>query len=136
MPDIVIETACRIIGTIILSLLGVLSAYWSAKLAKRAELANLSIAMDELIRQTQITVGELQQTLVDDLKAASLDGKLSEEEITALGTTLYNHTKRKLAPALWSILDAAGVDIQTAITSIAEDWIREIREPANGEQHN
>lgn len=128
MVDVIISEGVKIVGTLLVMLIGVLGTWLTAKIAKRTELTNIALAMDELITLAQQTVGELEQTLVKDMKEASLDGKLTEEEITSLGVTLYNITIRKLSAPAQRVLKAASVDIQTLITSAAEDWINNLRE--------
>lgn len=127
MTDVIITEAVHIVGALLLMLIGVLGTWLTAQIAKRQELTNISIAMDELISHTQQTVGELEQTVVKDLKAAAVDGKLTDEEITSLGVTLYNITIRKLSDPAKKLLEAASVDIQAMITSAAEDWINTLR---------
>ena len=127
MTDVIITEAVKIISTLLVMLIGVLGTWLTAKIAKRTELTNIGLAMDELISMAQQTVGELEQTMVRDLKAASVDGKLSDEEITSLGISLYNITIRKLSDPAKHVLEAASVDIQALITSAAEDWINSLR---------
>lgn len=133
MIEIIIEEAVKIVGALLLTLIGVLGTWLTAKLAKHAELATVNAAKDELIQAAQQTVGELEQTMVRDLKAASLDGKLTEEEITSLGINLYNITIRKLSAPAKRVLKAACVDIQAVITSAAEDWINSMRNSPGAE---
>lgn len=127
MVDVIIEEGVKIVGALLLMLIGVLGTWLTAKIAKRQELTNVSLAMNELIAMTQQTVGELEQTIVKEMKAANLDGKLTEEEITALGINLYNITIRKLSDPAKKVLQAASVDIQAFITSAGEDWINTLR---------
>lgn len=47
------------------------------QLGKNANLNNINTAQKELIRAAKITVGELQQTMVLEMKAANDDGKLA-----------------------------------------------------------
>ena len=127
MVEIIIEESVKIIASLLLMLIGVLGTWLTAKLAKRTELATVNAAKDELILAAQQTVGELEQTLVRDLKAATADGKLTQQDIISLSMSLYNITIRKLSDPAKHILQAASVDIQTVITSAAEDWINSLR---------
>lgn len=127
MLELIIEEGVKIVGALLLMLIGVLGTWLTAVLAKHEKLATVNEAKDELILAAQQTVGELEQTLVKDLKAAALDGKLSEEAITSLGINLYNITMRKLSEPAKHVLEAASVDIQALITSAAEDWINTLR---------
>ena len=139
MTDVIITEAVKIVGALLLMLIGVLGTWLTKQIAKSRELANdeqlltnISLAIDELILAAQQTVGELEQTLVKDLKAANADGKLTEQEITSLGMSLYNITIRKLSDPAKHVLQAASVDIQAVITSAAEDWINTLRSTAPG----
>lgn len=128
MTDVIITEAVHIAGALLLMLIGVLGTWLTTKMAKRTELANVSLAMEELVYLTQQTVGELEQTMVEGMKAATEDGKLTKEDITSLGISLYNITIRKLSDPAKKVLEAASVDIQAFITSAGEDWINTIRE--------
>ena len=71
----------QIVSTLLITLIGVMGAWLTAQIAKRHELASIHAAQQEVITAAQITVGELQQTVVDGLKAARKDGKLTKSEI-------------------------------------------------------
>ena len=127
MIGVIIEQSIKIVSALLLMLIGVLGTWLTAKIAKRQELTNISMAMNELIAMTQQTVGELEQALVRDMKEAAEDGKLSEQDIISLGMSLYNITIKKLSDPAKKLLEAAGVDIHALITSAGEDWINSIR---------
>ena len=57
------------------------------------------------------------------MKAASKDGKLTKDEIAALGQLLYEKTTAKLSDSAMSVLTAAQVDISALITGTAEQLI-------------
>jgi len=84
-------------------------------------------AQQELIKLAQITVGELKQTVVDGMKAASKDGKLSKEEIAQLGQMLFEKTTAKLSASAMHVLTAAQVDISALITGTAEHLIGQMK---------
>lgn len=127
MMDVIIEQAVKVAACLLITLIGVFGTWLSLKVGKRAEFQTIATALDTLTTMAQQTVGELEQTLVKDMKAAAADGKLTDEEITALGVTLYNHTVRKMSEPMMDALRAASVDIQAVITSAGEDWINELR---------
>lgn len=127
MMDVIIEQAVKVAACLLITLIGVFGTWLSLKVGKRAEFQTIATALDTLTTMSQQTVGELEQTLVKDMKAAAADGKLTDEEITALGVTLYNHTVRKMSEPMMDALRAASVDIQAVITSAGEDWINELR---------
>lgn len=88
MTNVIIENLVQIAATLLITLIGVLGAWLSTKLAKREELKNISTATNEVIHAAQQTVLELQQTTVEGMKKAHEDGKLTKDEITELGKLL------------------------------------------------
>jgi hypothetical protein len=121
--DILIENAVNVIAAFFIALIGVFGAWLTAKLGKITQLDTVNKAQQELIKLAQITVGELKQTVVDGMKAASKDGKLTKDEIAALGQMLYEKTTAKLSDSAMSVLTAAQVDISALITGTAEQLI-------------
>lgn len=123
MTDIIIKTIAEVIGTLLITAICVLGAWLTAKIGKRVELTNINKAKDELILAAQQTVLELQQTVVEGLKAASADGKLSDEEIASLGLTLLAKTKEKMSLSAMNVLEAAAVDVNALIRGAGEALI-------------
>ena len=128
MTNVIIENLVQIVATLIVTLIGVLGAWLTAKIAKRAELSNISTATDEAIRAAQTTVLELQQTTVDKLKAASADGKLTKAEIAELGKMLIDGSMEKKSDAAKNVLNSAGVDITAIIKGAGEALIASMKE--------
>ena len=126
--DILIENAVDIAAAFFIALIGVFGAWLTAKLGKITQLDTVNKAQQELIKLAQITVGELKQTVVDGMKAASKDGKLTKDEIAALGQLLYEKTTAKLSDSAMSVLTAAQVDISALITGTAEQLIAGMKE--------
>ena len=127
MTEIIIETAVQIVATLLITLIGVFGAWLTAKIAKKTELTNISVATNEVIGAAQLTVLELQQTVVDSWKAASADGKLSQEEITELGKMLIEKTMEKMSDSAKNLLTSAGVDITAIITGAGEAMIQNMK---------
>jgi hypothetical protein len=121
--DVLIENALDIAAAFFIALIGVFGAWLTAKLGKVTQLDTVNKAQQELIKLAQITVGELKQTVVDGMKAASKDGKLTKDEIAALGQLLYEKTTAKLSDSAMNVLTAAQVDISALITGTAEQLI-------------
>ena len=71
MENVIIETVVQIVATLLITLIGVLGTWLTAKIAKKHELANIAAATDEATKAAQTTVLELQQTTVEAMKAAS-----------------------------------------------------------------
>ena len=128
VAEILIENAMNIAAAFFISLIGVFGAWLTAKLGKATQLDTVNRAQQELIKLAQITVGELKQTVVDGMKAASKDGKLSKEEIAQLGQMLFEKTTTKLSASAMDVLTAAQVDISALITGTAEHLIGQMKE--------
>ena len=127
VADILIENAVNIAAAFFIALIGVLGAWLTAKLGKATQLDTVNRAQQELIKLAQITVGELKQTVVDGMKAAHKDGKLSKEEIAQLGHLLFEKTTAKLSASAMDVLTAAQVDISALITGTAEHLIGQMK---------
>ena len=125
--DIIIENAVNIAAAFFIALIGVFGAWLTAKLGKATQLDTVNLAQQELIKLAQITVGELKQTVVDGMKAAHKDGKLTKEEIAQLGQLLYEKTTAKLSASAMDVLTAAQVDVSALITGTAEQLISGIK---------
>ena len=123
VADILIENAVNIAAAFFIAVIGVFGAWLTAKLGKATQLDTVNRAQQELIKLAQITVGELKQTVVDGMKTAHKDGKLTNEEIAQLGQLLYEKTTAKLSASAMDVLTAAQVDISALITGTAEQLI-------------
>lgn len=121
--NVLIESSVEIVSAFFIALIGAFGAWLTLKLGQNAKLSSIHKAQQEVITLTQQTVGELQQTVVDGLKAAHKDGKLTEDEIKALGKELLDMTVVKLSTAAVNLLEAAKVDVSALITGAAESWI-------------
>ena len=129
-PDLVtslIVNAVSIIETVILAAFGVLGTWVSLKFAASTKLKNLGAAWDEAVKAAKITVGELKQTVTDNIKAMREDGKLTEEEIARLNRQLIKKTKEKMSKPAYDMLVAAAVDVEALILGAGEAWIEEIK---------
>ncbi|MPM26859.1 hypothetical protein SDC9_73364 [bioreactor metagenome] len=128
VANILIENAVNIAAAFFIALIGVFGAWLTAKLGKATQLDTVNRAQQELIKLAQITVGELKQTVVDSMKAAHTDGKLTKDEIAQLGNLLYEKTTAKLSASAMDVLTAAQVDISALITGTAEHLIGQMKE--------
>lgn len=127
MNDFLIEQAVGIAAYLLVTLIGLLGAWLSSKLAKKIELQNIETATNIVIGATMETVRELQQTTVEKLKASHEDGKLTKEEIADLGNALLEITESKLADSVKGLLVAAKVDLENLIRSQAEAYINQMK---------
>lgn len=125
--NVIIEVLGDVIEVALKTLIMVFGAWLTAKIGKREELKTINAAQQELIAMAQTTVGELMQTTVKDLKAASADGKLSNDEIKMLGIELAKGTIEKMSGVSLEVLRAAGVDINKLIAGAGEDWINTLK---------
>lgn len=128
MQDAIIEVITQVLATALITLIGVLGTWLTAKVLKRVELTNINKAKDELVEAAQRTVLELQQTVVEGMKAAAKDGKLSEDEITELSIMLLNKTKQQMSLPAIKLLEAAAVDVNALIRSAGEALIAELHD--------
>ena len=129
MIEVIIENLVNIFGAALIALIGIFGSFISAQLHERAHLNNINIAQRELIAMAQQTVGELQQTVVDGLKACRIDGKLTAEDIKSLGVELVKKTMEKMSEPAITLLNSAGVDITALIHGAAEEYIAEMKKP-------
>lgn len=118
-----LDYGLQIAATLLVTLIGVLGAYLTAKLGASAKLQNIDAAQKELIRAAKLTVGELQQTIVSGLKAARADGKLTAAEVESLKTMLLDKTIEKLSQPAYALLKGAAVDIEALIAGVGESLI-------------
>lgn len=127
MKELLIEQGTQILTTLAVTLIGLLATWLTTKLSKYMQLKNLTSALNTCLQMTQVTVGELQQKFVDDMKIANEDGKLTEEEIKKLNTSLVNYTKNKLTPSIISVITAAGIDINRFILDAGVNFVQELK---------
>ena len=125
--EIIAENVIGWIVSIVVILIGAFGVWALKKIGKRAGLEGISIATDEVIKMATITIGELQQTIVNDLKANAADGKLTKEEIIMLGEKLVEKTLEKMSQPVYNLLNAAGTDIIALIKGAGEDWINSLK---------
>lgn len=127
MSEIIMETIVQIVATLLLTLIGVLGTWLTVKIGKRSELQNIAAATNEAINAAQLTVLELQQTVVAGWKATNEDGKLTEFEIKELGVMLLNKTMEKMSDSAKDLLASAGVDISAIIKGAGEAMIQRMK---------
>lgn len=128
MNTVIIETIVSVLANLAITLIGVAGAWLVTQIGKSQQLKTINAAVDELTNAAEQTVLELQQTVVDDLKAASADGKLTQDEITELGKKLLQGTLAKMSDSGIGVLKAANVDINAIVTGAGEALIARIKE--------
>jgi hypothetical protein len=127
MKEVLIETVVKVICTIVITAIGVFAAWLSSKLKRHIELKNVQVALETCLELTKVTVGELQQTIVDGLKEANADGKLTKDEIKQLNSSLVAYTKEKMSSGLIDVILGAGIDIDQFIVSAGENYVQELK---------
>ena len=100
------------------------------RIAKTEKFKSISEVLTQLSTTVEDTVGELQQTVVDGLKAAASDGKLTPEEVSALNAKLLDLVKAKMAQPAIELLSAAQIDINALIIGMAESAIKKMKSSA------
>ncbi len=98
------------------------------RMAETEKFKSLSEVLSQLSSTVEDTVHELQQTVVDNLKAAASDGKLTPEEVQVLNSKLLEMVKAKMAQPAINLLTAAQVDINTLIMGMAESAIKKMKD--------
>lgn len=127
MKEILITQAAQIISNIVITAIGIFAAWLMTKLKAHLELKNLTTALDTCLKMTQVTVGELQQKFVEDMKLANEDGKLTPDEIKELNSSLLMYTKEKMTPEIINVIVSAGIDINQLILNAGENYIQELK---------
>ena len=127
MSEVIITNVLKIVTALIVALIGIAGTYLTKKLGENAKLDGIRSATEQLIQLTMSTVDELQQTTVEALKAAHQDGKLTKDEIHALGETLVDKVLTKLSAPTFDVLNSAGTDITEMIHSAAEAYIAQMK---------
>jgi len=127
MNTVIIETIVSVLANLAITLIGVAGAWLVTQIGKTQQLNTINTAVGELTAAAEQTVYELQQTVVDDLKAASADGKLTQDEITVLGKKLLEGTLQKMSDSGIGVLKAANVDINAIVTGAGEALIARIK---------
>lgn len=127
MTDVIIENIVKIIAALLMMLISVGGAYLTSLIARNEKLKSIGMATQQIIDAALQTAGELQQTMVNDLKEASADGKLSKEDIATLGRDVVELTLLKLTQPTKDLINGAGGDIEAIIHGATEAWLEEIK---------
>lgn len=127
MNTVIIETIVSVLANLAITLIGVAGAWLVAQIGKSQQLKTINAAVGELTNAAETTVLELQQTVVDGMKEASADGKLTQEEITVLGKKLLEGALAKMSDSGIGVLKAANVDINAIVTGAGEALIARIK---------
>lgn len=130
MSNALISLVVEIVFAVVSMLLGVLGTWLTIRLEKSAKLENIKTAVESTVDMAKITVGELQQTVVEKMKAAHADNKLTRDEIEALGIMLYDKTVEKMSTPTYQFINSVGVDLTALIKGAGEAWIWKLKKEA------
>ena len=120
MSEVIMEVAAQAAGALLVAVISVAGAWLSAKIGRRQELASIAAATEEAAEAAKRVVLELQQTAVEGMKAARVDGKLSRAEVEQLGKLLLEKSLAQLSLPAKQVLEAAGKDVCAIIRSAGE----------------
>lgn len=121
--EVILYEASILLEIVVKALIGMFGTWVLAQIGKSQKLKHVEAAAKELLDAAQETAAALQQTTVEQLKAAHEDGKLTEDEIKTLNTLLLKTTMQKLSDPAVELLKAAGKDISAMILDAADAWI-------------
>lgn len=121
-----VNVGLDILAKAAIAAIGLAGAWATAKIGQNNKLSNIKAAISQVTQAAQTTVGELQQTTVEAMKAAAADGKLTEDQIRTLKADLLRMTREKLAEPTVQLLEAAKLDINAMIQGAAEDLINQM----------
>lgn len=127
MREAIIEVAVQVIGAVLMGIVSIVFAYIGKWMGQTKKLETVSAAMEQLEAVVKNVVGELQQTTVEKMKAATDDGKLTPADIKELGETLFIKSYEQLSDPASATLQAAGIDVEAMIHSVAEAYIERIK---------
>ena len=120
------HSAVHVLQAIAIALAAVAGAWSMVKIGENKQLENISLAIQHVVQAAQMTVGELQQTSVAEMKAASVTGRLTQPQITALQQQVQEKTVKKLTIPILQLLEDAGLDINALICGIVENLIHQM----------
>jgi len=121
LAGVVIEQTVNLAFKVITSAVMIFAAWALKKFGSNKNMQSISIATQLVCTMAIQTAGELQQTIVADLKAGNEDGKLTPEQIDDLAYRLFTMTKAKLSDATKELVIASGADLDAIITGACED---------------
>ena len=128
MSEVIMEVAAQAAGALLVAVISVAGAWLTAKIGRRQELASISAATEEAAEAAKRVVLELQQTAVEGMKAARVDGKLSRAEVEQLGKLLLEKSLAQLSQPAKQVLEAAGKDVCAIIRSAGEAAVLAIKQ--------
>ena len=123
----IIQYVDEIVAILVISAIGVFGSWLLNKMKQQKGLENIAMATEQVIQAAQVTVRELQQTLVGNWKEQQENGKLTAEQIVELKQKAIEITLKKLSEPTLKLLESAKIDVEVMITSAAEAYIDELK---------
>ena len=123
----IIQYVAEIVTILVISAIGVFGSWLLNKMKQQKGLENIAMATEQVIQAAQVTVRELQQTLVGNWKEQQENGKLTAEQIIDLKQKVIEITLKKLSEPTLKLLESAKIDVEAMITSAAEAYIDELK---------
>lgn len=123
--DIIIELGFSLLRLILITV----TSWFIHRMSQNEKMKTIASALEELTSATEQTVLQLQQTTVERMKA-ECDGKLTPQNIKALGVSLQELTREKMSKLGWQVLERAKVDINAYVQGACEAMLTKIK---NGE---
>ena len=123
----IIQYIAEIVAILVISAIGVFGSWLLNKMKQQKGLENIAMATEQVIQAAQVTVRELQQTLVGNWKEQQENGKLTAEQIVELKQKAIEITLKKLSEPTLKLLESAKIDVEVMITSAAEAYIDELK---------
>lgn len=123
----IIQYVAEIVAILVISAIGIFGTWLLNKIKQQKGLENIAMATEQVIQAAQVTVRELQQTLVGNWKEQQENGKLTAEQIVELKQKAIDITLKKLSEPTLKLLESAKIDIEVMITSATEAYIDELK---------
>ena len=123
----IIQYVAEIVAILVISAIGIFGTWLLNKIKQQKGLENIAMATEQVIQAAQVTVRELQQTLVGNWKEQQENGKLTAEQIVELKQKAIEITLKKLSEPTLKLLESAKIDVEVMITSATEAYIDELK---------
>ena len=123
----IIQYVAEIVAILVISAIGIFGSWLLNKMKQQKGLENIAMATEQVIQAAQVTVRELQQTLVGNWKEQQENGKLTAEQIVELKQKAIEITLKKLSEPTLKLLESAKIDVEVMITSATEAYIDELK---------
>lgn len=122
MNEVIIQGMIGICATVITGAISIMIAF----LQKKIKSERIDQALQRLELFSTATVSDLQQTLVNQIKSKSPDGKLNGENIAWLKEESTRRVLEMLDGPAAALLHSVGVDLQMVIASFVERTVLQL----------